>query len=179
VFGQPAVTEVYPAAGPADGGTGVLVLGHNLRDVVSVTFGGVPATDVFEVDADAVFATTPPHAAGPVNVILTTATGASRVIHAYSYKADPTVTSLTSSVNPSGPGQSVTFTATVRANNDPASGSVVFRNGTQALATVPLSGGVATYATNALPVGFHQIRAFFVRNGAFNRSSGGVRQRVK
>jgi hypothetical protein len=146
-----------------------------------VLFGGVAATNVVTVDANTIEATTPPHAAKgyPVGVIVTTTTGADTARAAYTYQRHATHTTLTSSVNPSSAGQSVTFTATVTANGGPASGSVMFRNGTQTLGTVSLSGGVAQLSTDTLPAGRHSIRAAFVRNGNFDRSNDRLQQRVR
>jgi len=54
-----------------------------------------------------------------------------------------------SSQNPSGFGQSVTFTATVTGTNGTPTGTVTFKDGATALATNALSGGQATL-TNVL-----------------------------
>ncbi|MGO8756538.1 MAG: Ig-like domain repeat protein [Terracidiphilus sp.] len=78
---------------------------------------------------------------------------------------EQTSVALTSSVNPSAVGQSVTFTATVTALNGGTilpDGSVTFMDGTTTLATVTLSGGgVATYTTAALTSGAHPITAVY------------------
>ena len=55
----------------------------------------------------------------------------------------PTVT-LTSSVNPSTPGQAVTFTATVGSG---VTGTVTFKDGTTVLGTGTVNNGVAVYDT--------------------------------
>ncbi|MFE2853708.1 Ig-like domain repeat protein [Streptomyces lavendulae] len=71
-------------------------------------------------------------------------------------------TALVSSANPSTPGQSVTFTATV--TGTPASpgptGMVTFRDGATVLGTDTLDGnGQATFTTSALSAGSHPITA--------------------
>ncbi len=59
----------------------------------------------------------------------------------------PTSTTLSSNLNPSYLNQPVTFTATVSSQNGPTpSGSITFKNGANAMATVPLSGGTAAFA---------------------------------
>jgi uncharacterized repeat protein (TIGR01451 family) len=96
-------------------------------------------------------------------------------------KANSTTT-VTSSVNPSVFGQSVTFTATVSAvapGIGTPSGLVQFRdNGTPIGAPVALSGGVATMNTSALTVGSHTITADYLGAGNFNVSAGAVTQTV-
>ncbi|MEI6569272.1 MAG: Ig-like domain-containing protein, partial [Verrucomicrobiota bacterium] len=69
----------------------------------------------------------------------------------------PTTSVVTSSLNPSTHGSSVTFTSTV--SPSAASGTVTFKDGTNTLGTGTLSGGVATFATNGLSVGSHSLTA--------------------
>lgn len=89
--------------------------------------------------------------------------------------AAATATAVSSSVNPSQPGQSVTFTATVSIVAPGAgtlSGSVIFRDGAADLATVPLAGGIATFSTTTLAVGNHTITAVFASaSGDFTGST--------
>jgi len=71
----------------------------------------------------------------------------------------PTV-ALVSSLNPSTPGQNVTFTATVAGSGPVPTGTVTFLDGFSTLASSPLNGsGVATYSTTLLGVGTHSISA--------------------
>jgi hypothetical protein len=93
-------------------------------------------------------------------------------------QATSTVT-LTSSKNPSSAGQSVTFTAKVapQFSGTPA-GKVVFKNGSSALATVMLAGGVATYSTSSLTSGSHTITAKYNGNNNFSASSTALTQKV-
>jgi sugar lactone lactonase YvrE len=75
-----------------------------------------------------------------------------------------TNTGLTSSVNPSAVGQSVTFTATVTSSggNIAPDGNVVFYDGSAILGTSALSpAGVATYSTPTLADGQHSIVAVY------------------
>ena len=136
------------------------------------------ATDVTPVDVNPVLATTPPHASGAANVILSTTTGGSRLLRGYRYQPQATATSLSSSANPSTAGQRVFFTAVVTANGGVVSGSVTFKNGSQTLGTVALRHGKARLSAKGLAPGRHTIRAVFNRNGNFARSVGSVRQRV-
>ncbi|TWB07103.1 Ig-like domain-containing protein [Bradyrhizobium stylosanthis] len=72
-----------------------------------------------------------------------------------------TTTGLTSSLNPSGLGQSVTFTATVTTPSGTPTGTVTFKDGPTTLGTGVLAGGVATFTTAALSAGSHSITAVY------------------
>jgi hypothetical protein len=75
----------------------------------------------------------------------------------------PAFETLTSSLNPSVVGQSVTFTATVSSPVQPAipTGSVRFTVGEIDLGNATLVDGVATLTTNSLPAGKHTIKALY------------------
>ncbi|MBF0488033.1 MAG: Ig-like domain repeat protein [Nitrospirae bacterium] len=69
-------------------------------------------------------------------------------------------TTLSSSVNPSIYGSSVTFTATVTGTSP--TGTVTFKDGTTTLGTASLnSGGQAAYSTSSLSPGSHSITAVY------------------
>lgn len=77
---------------------------------------------------------------------------------------EQTAVTLTSSVNPSLVGQSVTFTATVTALNGGGilpDGTVTFMDGAATLFTGQLAGGVITYTTSTLANGLHPITAVY------------------
>jgi hypothetical protein len=83
-----------------------------------------------------------------------------------------TTTTLTSSLNPSNAGQSVTFTATVAPEfSVTPGGTVTFYNGATLLKAVTLSGGVAKFTTSALPSGADSITAVYAGNANFGGSS--------
>jgi hypothetical protein len=92
-----------------------------------------------------------------------------------------TTTSLTSSLNPSHPGDSVTFKALVT----PASGTIpdgqtiTFRLGTKILGSSSTSGGIANFTTSALPTGSETITASYPGDANNVASSGSVVQQVK
>lgn len=71
----PGVTQVVPAEGPVTGGTEVTLSGQDLRDGCTVTFDGIAATNVTFVSGTQVKATTPAHAKGAVDVVLTNPDG--------------------------------------------------------------------------------------------------------
>jgi hypothetical protein len=90
-----------------------------------------------------------------------------------------TTTTLASSLNPSNFGQSVTFTATVTPQfSGTVKGSVTFYDGTTALKTVALSGGVAKFTTSTLTSGAHTITATYNGSTSFTGSSASLMQTV-
>jgi hypothetical protein len=90
-----------------------------------------------------------------------------------------TTTALTSSLNPSKPGQAVTFTATVKAEfSGTPTGTMTINDGTKALKTVTLSDGVAMFTTTALAAGTHSIKATYNGSGDFTDSSSSMTQKV-
>ena len=95
--------------------------------------------------------------------------------------ADPTTTALSSSLNPSHFGQSVTFTASVTSTYGaiPDGDLVTFFDGTTTLASVPLTGGVATYTTSSLSVANHIIKATYSGDSTFASSTKSLTQVVK
>ena len=78
-----------------------------------------------------------------------------------------TTTTLQSSLNPSSVGQSLTLTATVTSTGGGVTpdGTVAFMDGTNTLATQPLTGAgasaTATFATSTLTNGMHPITAVY------------------
>ncbi len=75
-----------------------------------------------------------------------------------SVNTSATTTSLISSLNPSAPGQTVTFTASIGGTGGMPTGTVTFKDGGTVLATHTLTGsGIATFATSALGLGSHTI----------------------
>ncbi|HXB75695.1 MAG TPA: Ig-like domain repeat protein [Candidatus Acidoferrales bacterium] len=95
-------------------------------------------------------------------------------------KANPSVT-VTTSTNPSNPGQAVTFTAVVSPSysTTSATGTVQFLDGSTALATATLSGGSAVLTTAALGAGTHTITAVYSGDGNYSTVSSGTAQTVK
>jgi subtilase family serine protease len=85
-----------------------------------------------------------------------------------------TSTTLTSSVNPTLFGQSVTFTAQVSGSGGVPAGSVAFRDGSATLATVSLSNGSASFTTSALAVGGHSLTAVYSGSATYAASTSAV-----
>jgi hypothetical protein len=111
----PATTlTVLPNVGPIGGGTGVSITGTLYFGTVSVTFGGSPATSVNRTSATTITCTTPAHAAGPVNVVVTNGDGGtSTATNGFTYQSlPPTIVSLDVLNGPMTGGTAVTITGT-------------------------------------------------------------------
>jgi hypothetical protein len=85
-------------------------------------------------------------------------------------------TTLTSSLNPSALGQTVTFTATVKpaTGSGTPTGTVTFNDGATLLGTSTLSGGTATFTTSGLTGGTHSITAIYGGDANFANSTSPV-----
>jgi hypothetical protein len=90
----------------------------------------------------------------------------------------PTTTTVTSSLNPSTFGQSVTFTATV-SPAPPNGETVTFTADGNPLGTGTLSGGVATVTTSSLTVGSHTIVASYPGDTNLAASQASLTQTVQ
>jgi hypothetical protein len=110
----PTVTSVSPTSGPTTGGTSVTITGTNLTGATAVNFGATAATTFTVNNATQITATSPAHAAGAVDVTVTTAggTSATGLGDAFTYVGPPTVTSLTPSSGPAAGGTSVVIAGT-------------------------------------------------------------------
>lgn len=107
-------TAVVPNVGPTGGGTAVTISGTLFFDPVSVLFGGSAGTSVTRVNSTTITCTTPAHAAGAVNVVVTNGDGGTATkTNGFTYQSlPPTVTSLNVITGPSTGGTAVTITGT-------------------------------------------------------------------
>ncbi len=88
-----------------------------------------------------------------------------------------TTSKVTSSANPSVFGQSVTFTATIKAvvpGSGTPTGTVTFLDGSTTLGTGTLSGGTATFSILTLAVGTHSITVVYLGDTSFSTSTSGM-----
>jgi hypothetical protein len=83
-----------------------------------------------------------------------------------------------SSANPSGCGQSVTFTATVTSAGGTPTGTVTFKDGAATLGGGTLSSGSAAFSTSALAAGSHSITAVYGGDSNFAGSTSPVLTQV-
>ncbi|WP_377706327.1 putative Ig domain-containing protein [Pseudomonas protegens] len=85
----PTLTAVNPNNGSTAGATSVTLTGTNLTGATAVSFGGTAATGYIVNSATTITATTPAHAAGVVNVVVTTPGGTATLTNGYTYKIPP------------------------------------------------------------------------------------------
>jgi len=90
----PTVTSVSPNIGSITGGTSVTITGMNFGGASAVTFGGTSVASFTIVSATSITTTTPAHAAGAVDVAVTTGAGTGTGSSAFTYTAAPTVTGV-------------------------------------------------------------------------------------
>ncbi|HVE47766.1 MAG TPA: kelch repeat-containing protein [Acidimicrobiales bacterium] len=80
-----AISNLAPSGGPVAGGTSVTITGTGFTGARSVRFGDAPAASFSVVDGSTILAVSPPHAAGLVAVVVTTATATSATSVSPSY----------------------------------------------------------------------------------------------
>jgi hypothetical protein len=81
-----------------------------------------------------------------------------------------TTTTLTSSKNPSGSSESVTFTATVTSDVGPVDGNIYFYDGATFLGGGPTTAGQRSHTVLSLNPGAHEIKAQYLGNADFAES---------
>jgi uncharacterized protein with beta-barrel porin domain len=99
---------VAPNTGPSGGGTVVTLTGSNLSGAASVTFGGTAAT-ITANTATSLTVTAPAHAAGAVDLVVTTPGGSVTQTASYTYIAPPAIASVSPATGPTAGGTSVTL----------------------------------------------------------------------
>ncbi len=98
----PTVTSISPTSGSINGGTSVTITGTNFAAGASVKFGGTLATVVTVVNSTTIAATTPAHAAGAVNVVVTNPDGLSGTLtNGYTYTDAGTISFVQADSGPS------------------------------------------------------------------------------
>jgi hypothetical protein len=108
-FTYRGITSVAPLTGPATGGTNVVITGFGFTGATNVTFDGVAAT--FTVTSNSqITATTPAHAAGLVDVVVSTGTDVFTLPAAFRYMdPPPTISNITPTAGPSTGNTAVTI----------------------------------------------------------------------
>jgi hypothetical protein len=112
VADPPTVVAVVPPVGSVAGGHEVTIVGSGFTDATSVTFDGLVVTDVVVDGDNQIVATTPAHAAGPVDVVVTTPAGPGTGASAFTYLPAPAVLTVTPPLGVAAGGTAVTVTGT-------------------------------------------------------------------
>ncbi|MFM5672314.1 putative Ig domain-containing protein [Aeromonas hydrophila] len=95
----PTLTSVAPNSGSTDGATSVTLTGTDFTGATAVSFGGTAASGYIVNNATTITATTPAHAAGAVNVVVTTPSGTATLTNGYTYTVPaPTVGPVSATV---------------------------------------------------------------------------------
>jgi hypothetical protein len=84
---QPTLVSLTPSAGSSEGGSWVVLEGTEIRDVVSVTVGGVASTEFGVISDTQLLVIVPAGLIGVVDIVLTTEGGTATLSKAFSYVA--------------------------------------------------------------------------------------------
>ncbi|WP_181257055.1 IPT/TIG domain-containing protein [Pseudaminobacter soli (ex Li et al. 2025)] len=140
----PTITAASPNSGSTAGGTTVTLTGTNLTGATAVTFGGTAATGVTVNSATQITATTPAHAAGAVNVVVTTPGGSATLSNGYTYVVPaPIAGAVSATVDANSSGNPITLSL----SGGPATSVAVATQATHGTATA--SGTSITYTPTA------------------------------
>lgn len=142
----PTISSILPVSGGTSGGTVVTISGTGFSSGATVKFGGTLATSVSIASATSITATTPAHAGGKVDVVVTNSdTQTATLAQAFTYTVSaPTISSVSPASGSTSGGTSITITgtgfqsgATVTVGVRPATGVTVV-SGTSITAYTPL-----------------------------------------
>jgi PKD repeat protein len=145
----PTFTGIAPAAGPITLGTPVTITGTGFTGATGVTLGGTAATAVTVISDTSITATAPAHAAGVVNVVVTTPGGTATGTGVYTYTAAPTTTIIAPAYGRINGGTAVTITGT----NFVTGATAVTFGGTEATTFTVVSATSITATTPAHAAG--------------------------
>ena len=164
-YGQPVVFTATTSSSAATGTVQFAIDGINFGSQVSISNGSAvsPATSSLSAGTHVINATY----SGDSNY-----TGSTGTLSQIVNKAS-TTTAVSSTINPSVYGQSVTFTANITslAGAIPDGESVTFKNGSTAIGTGTTSSGNATFSTSSLGAGNNYITASYVGDANFTAST--------
>ena len=151
----PTVTRLSTAAGSTGGGTAVTLTGTGLYRASAVRFGTTAARIVARVSATELRVVAPAHAAGLVDVRVTTPGGTSAAVTAtrFRYGTVPVLTGLSATAGPTTGGQSVTLTG-----SGLTGASTVWFGASRAPSVTRLSATSVRVLTPARPAGTVDVR---------------------
>lgn len=108
----PTLSAVSPSAGPTGGSTSVALTGTGFTAGMTVTFGGTSASGLVVNSATSASVNAPAHAAGSVDVVVSTGGGSVTLPSSYKYVAAPTVTGVLPPTGSASGGTPVTINGT-------------------------------------------------------------------
>src|SRR5262249_2282266 len=112
-YGSPTLSSIDPNSGSTTGNTSVTLTGTNFNGGATVSFGGTPATGVTVVSNTSIIVTTPAHASGVVDIVLTNLDGQSATLAGgFTYYAPTSLSSVTPSSGSTLGNTSVTLSGT-------------------------------------------------------------------
>jgi hypothetical protein len=158
----PTISGLSPAVGPTAGGTAVTITGTGLSAATSVTVDGIPVA-IGSNSATSITIATPPHPAGAVAIIVTTAGGSASAT--FTYLDGPAVTGLSPANGPTAGGTNVTIAGTGLANP-----TAVRFGATPALS---FTAGSATSLTAVAPPGTGQVNVTVTTAGGTSAAGAG------
>jgi hypothetical protein len=148
------VSSISPTSGTTLGGTTVTITGTNFTGTITVTVGGVAATDVRASGTTSLTAITPAHAAGTVDVVVAASTGTATLTSGFAYVTPPgpTVSAVTPVSGSTAGGTALTITG---ANF--AAGASVTVGGVAATGVEVVSATSLRAVTGAAPAGVADV----------------------
>ena len=166
----PTIANINPNNGPTEGGTPITISGSNFINVQTIYFGNSEATNLVVLNSNTISAVTPPGVTGPVDIVLTTASGVARSSEGFMYLGSPIVDSIEPYFG-SGQGGTLTtitgrgfeFSSTVRIGGALATGVTVEGSTQLTFTTPPGTPGSATvevsntYGSTLVPGGFFYL----------------------
>jgi alpha-tubulin suppressor-like RCC1 family protein len=121
----PEIKKLSVRKGPASGGTQVTITGNFFTYVNAISFGGVPAASFKVISGEEISAVSPPHAAGTMDVTLTSPYGTSPTSGKDHFRYEnPIITGISPESGPMAGGTKVTVTGSGFA---PGEGSTTFK----------------------------------------------------
>lgn len=155
----PTVTAITPTSGPSTGGTAVTITGTGFGTGggISVTIGGVAATNVVRLDSTRVTATTGAGTVGVANVVVTpSGSGAITGTGLFTYApsvSTPSITAITPNSGPIAGGQVVTVTGANFRASDSSLATITFGGTAGTVQSVATNGKSMTVVVPAHAVG--------------------------
>jgi large repetitive protein len=157
--GAPTITSISPAIGSRSGGTTVTITGNGFTSASTVSFGGTAGTSVTFVNATRLTARSPAHAAGVVDVTVTTVGGTSAIVAGdqFTYPGVPAITGISPGSGPAGTTVTITGTGFTSASTVSFGGTagtgVVYVSDTQVTANSPVSATGGTVDVRVTTIG--------------------------